>query len=79
MFGRFLLVLVLAFGLWALLARDTGASGPERHYTVHAGDTLWGIAMAHFAGDPREGVWELQERNHLTGVTIRPGQVLRLP
>jgi LysM repeat protein len=79
MFGRFLLVLVLAFGLWALLARDTGASGPERRYTVHAGDTLWGIAVAHFAGDPREGVWELQERNHLTGVTIRPGQVLLVP
>lgn len=79
MFGRFLLVLVLAFGLWALLARDTDASGPEQRYTVRAGDTLWGIAVEHFAGDPREGVWELQERNHLAGPTIRPGQVLALP
>ncbi len=79
MFGRFLLVLVLAFGLWALLARDTDASGPEQRYTVRAGDTLWGIAVAHFTGDPREGVWELRERNHLAGVMIRPGQILTLP
>ncbi len=79
MFARFLLVLVLVFGLWALLARDTGASSPEQRYTVRAGDTLWGIAVVHFAGDPREGVWELQERNHLAGPTIRPGQNLRLP
>lgn len=79
MFVRFILLLVLAFGLWALLARDTGASGPEQRYTVRAGDTLWGIAVAHFAGDPREGVWELQEHNHLAGTTIRPGQVLALP
>ena len=79
MFARLLLLLVVVFGLWALLARDTDASGPEQRYTVRAGDTLWGIAVAHFAGDPREGVWELQERNHLTGATIRPGQILRLP
>ena len=79
MFGRFLLLLVLAFGLWALVARDTAASGPEQRYTVRAGDTLWGIAVRHFAGDPREGVWELRERNHRGGVMIRPGQVLALP
>jgi LysM repeat protein len=79
MFARFLLVLLVVVGLWALFARDTGASGPQQHYRVHAGDTLWTIASAHFAGDPREGVWELQHRNHLTGATIQPGQVLVLP
>jgi hypothetical protein len=79
MFGRFLLVLVTAVALWALFARDTQAVGPEQHYRVRAGDTLWTIATAHFAGDPREGVWELQHRNHLAGVTIRPGQLLLLP
>ena len=31
------------------------------------------------AGDPREGVWKLRERNHLAGTTIAPGQLLRLP
>ena len=29
--------------------------------------------------DPREGVWELRERNDLEGTTIVPGQVLVLP
>lgn len=79
MFARFLLVLLLAVGLWALFARDTGASGQAQHYRVRAGDTLWTIATARFAGDPREGVWELQQRNGLASVTIRPGQVLVLP
>ena len=79
MFGRFLLVLIVALGMWALFARDTGASGPQQTYRVRAGDTLWSIAGAHFAGDPREGVWELQHRNGLEGAMIRPGQVLVLP
>lgn len=79
MFGRFLLVLAVAVGAWALFAHDTGARGPVEHYRVHAGDTLWGIAAQHFAGDPREGVWELQQRNGLSGATITPGQLLVLP
>jgi LysM repeat protein len=79
MFARFLLVLAVTIGLWALFVRDTNAVGPEQRYHVRPGDTLWSIATAHFAGDPREGVWELQHRNRLTGSTIRPGQVLVLP
>jgi LysM repeat protein len=79
MFVRFLLVLVLALAAWAFFVRDTTASGGVERYQVRAGDTLWSIATRHFAGDPREGVWELQQRNRLTGVTIRPGQVLVLP
>jgi LysM repeat protein len=78
-FGRFLLVLAVALALWALFARDTTASGSPARYHVRAGDTLWSIATRHFAGDPREGVWELRQRNRLQGVTIRPGQVLVLP
>jgi nucleoid-associated protein YgaU len=42
-------------------------------------DTLWSIATTHYAGDPREAVWHIQERNRLAGATITPGQVLRLP
>ncbi len=79
MFARFLVVLLVVVGLWALFARDTTASGPVQHYQVRAGDTLWTIATAHFAGDPREGVWELQRRNRLAGTLIRPGQTLVLP
>jgi LysM repeat protein len=48
-------------------------------YVVQPGDTLWSIASARYAGDPREGVWKLQDRNHLAGTTISPGQRLTLP
>jgi nucleoid-associated protein YgaU len=46
---------------------------------VKAGDTLWSIAAKTYAGDPREGVWELRERNRLDTATIVPGQMLVLP
>ena len=64
---------------WALFAGEGGANGPERHYRVKAGDTLWSIAAKTYAGDPREGVWELRERNQLDTATIVPGQMLVLP
>lgn len=65
--------------LWALFAGETGASGPERNYRVKHGDTLWSIAERTFPGDPREGVWELRERNDLDSPVIVPGQILVLP
>ncbi|MCP9485900.1 MAG: LysM peptidoglycan-binding domain-containing protein [Gaiellaceae bacterium MAG52_C11] len=45
---------------------------------VQPTDTLWSIAASRY-GDPREGVYELRERNGLEGTTIVPGQVLILP
>jgi len=77
--ARMLLVAVAAVVLWALFAGETGAGGPEQQYRVQAGDTLWSIAVRTFPGDPREGVWELKERNDLASATIVPGQVLVLP
>jgi LysM repeat protein len=66
----------------ALSAPNTGA-GPRHQpatVTVHDGDTLWAIA-ARVAPDrdPRAEVAQLQRRNHLTGVALMPGQVLRIP
>ena len=78
MFGRIIVVAALALFLWAALARSSDASGPERRYVVQPHDTLWSIAARGYA-DPREGVWELRERNDLDGATIVPGQVLVLP
>jgi len=72
------LVVAVVF-LWALFAGEGGANGPERHYRVKAGDTLWSIAQRTYIGDPREGVWELRERNRLDSATIVPGQMLVLP
>jgi LysM repeat protein len=78
-FARIVIVLVVAVVLWAMFARDTGAgSVPERH-TVQPGETLWSLASERYRGDPRKGVWLLQERNGLTGTTIVPGQRLVLP
>jgi nucleoid-associated protein YgaU len=79
MFGRLLLVALVALSAWALFVRDSGAGGPGRDYRVQPGDTLWSIATSSYAGDPREGIWKLREHNHLSGTMISPGQVLRLP
>jgi LysM repeat protein len=80
-FARVVLVVAVAVVLWAVFARDSGAADPavDRVYRVHAGDTLWSIAERTYAGDPRQGVWELQRRNGLVDVTIVPGQRLMLP
>ena len=78
MFGRLILVVALSLVLWATFARSSDASGPERPYVVQPADTLWSIAAARY-GDPREGVYELRERNGLEGTTIVPGQVLIIP
>jgi hypothetical protein len=79
MFGRVLIVAFVAVFLWAVLVRDSGAGAHARDHRVQAGETLWSIAVATYPGDPREGVWKLQQRNGLTGSTIVPGQRLVLP
>lgn len=79
MFVRLVSVALLAACALVLLARPSVGAGPERQYRVRPADTLWSIAAAHSAGDPREAVWKLQRRNHLSSATIRPGQTLVLP
>ena len=78
MFGRLLIVAAVAVLVWATFARSSDASGPERRYVVQPQDTLWSIASSGYP-DPREGIWEITERNGLQGATIVPGQVLILP
>ena len=75
MFARVIIVVFVA-AFPAVFARDTGAGPPQRFHTVRAGDTLWSIAEASYAGDPREGVWKLQRKNRLDGATIVPGERL---
>jgi LysM repeat protein len=80
MFARIALIVLLATFLgWSLLTRTVDGAGPPHVYVVQPGDTLWSIAAARYAGDPREGVWQLQERNHLAGTTLTPGQRLNVP
>jgi hypothetical protein len=78
----FLRVVILVFAVALLVgyfARPSGGAGHEARYVVRPTDTLWSIATKHYAGDPREGIWKLQQRNHLGGTTLSPGQVLVLP
>ena len=78
MFRRILILAAIGILLWAAFARSSDASGPERRYVVQSYDTLWSIASSGYS-DPRQGVWEIKERNRLDGATIVPGQVLVLP
>jgi LysM repeat protein len=79
MFGKLVILLCVASVAVGLAARSSNGAGPERTYVVRAGDTLWTVAERTYAGDPREGVWLLQQRNHLASATISPGEKLVLP
>jgi hypothetical protein len=79
MFGKLLGLLVLATIVAVIAARQSSGAGHEQVYVVRPADTLWSIAVGHYAGDPREGVWKLEHRNHLGSPAIRPGQRLVLP
>jgi LysM repeat protein len=79
MFVRALIVGVLALLLWSVAASGSDGAGRPRTYTVQPHDTLWSIAVANYAGDPREAVWKLRRRNGIVDGVIRPGQRLVVP
>ena len=79
MFAKLLVVAVIAAMAVGLAARTSHGAGPERTYVVRPADTLWSIAARTYGGDPRQGVWELERRNHLRTDTLRPGQKLIVP
>jgi LysM repeat protein len=79
MFGKVLLITALALIAWAALARASHGAGTEQRYTVRPGDTLWSIAVSHYAGDPRDAIYRIGRRNHLGGSVLVPGERLVLP
>jgi len=79
MFGRIIIVVLIATVAWAVLARGSSGAGKPEHYVVKRTDTLWSIAAARYGGDPRDGVWKLEQANHLAAATIVPGERLLLP
>ncbi len=79
MFGRILILVLGAVLVWSVVARPSGAHGQKQVYLVKPYDTLWSIATSHYGGDVRGAIYEIQDRNHLHGTTVRPGQKLVLP
>ena len=79
MFGKVLLLAVSALVLWGIVARASSGAGPERVYIVKPHDTLWSIASHRYGGDPRAGIWKLEQANDLAGATIVPGEKLVVP
>ena len=79
MFGKFLILLCLAAVAVGLAARGSSGAGPRHSYVVKPGDTLWSVAEKTYAGDPREGIWKIEQRNHLGSATIVPGEKLVVP
>jgi len=74
-FGFTLLILVA----WVVFARPSSGSRTEHTYVVKPHDTLWSIAGRVYGGDPREGVWKIEKRNHLDSTILRVGQRLVVP
>jgi LysM repeat protein len=79
MFGKLLILLCAAALAVGLAARSSSGAGPKQIYVVKPGDTLWSVAQRTFSGDPRQGVWQLEQRNHLASATIVPGEKLVVP
>lgn len=79
MFVKILILAVAALVVWSAVARPSGAHGHKVTYRVQAYDTVWTIASAHYGGDVRAAVWQIQHANHLAGAAIRPGEMLVLP
>jgi len=79
MFARLFVVLVVAAFLVGVVVRPSSGAGHERSVVVRPGDTLWAIAAREYGGDPRDGVWKLAHRNHLSGSTVVPGERLVVP
>jgi LysM repeat protein len=79
MFGKLLILVCLVALAVGYAAHGSSGAGTKRIYVVHAGDTLWSIAAHSYAGDPREGIWKIEQRNHLAAATISPGEKLVLP
>ena len=79
--------LALAAGLLVGLVHPSffggvaSATAPPVTHVVLPGETLWSLAEQHAPAseDPRNYIYDLQQRNHLSTATIYPGESLILP
>ncbi len=80
-----LLVIIVIVAVWVgTRVANATSNDPrfsERTYVVHTGDTLWSVTRRAYPGghDLRQLVYSVEQRNHLAGADIRPGERLILP
>jgi hypothetical protein len=74
-------VVILAAGLLLVSARLAYGDEPVQVQTivVAPGDSVWSIAQAHYAGDPRPRVDQIIRLNHLGTPVVVPGETLQIP
>jgi len=72
-------MVVIALVGWSVYARSSQAHGARQVVTVKPYETLWSIATAHYAGDPRDAIWRIEQANHLRSADISVGEKLVLP
>ena len=80
--GRWALVMVALVCVSVGLSKVALGNTPPVNATVvvEPGDTLWGIAAAHYPGDDvRVRVDEIERLNGLQSPVIEVGETLRLP
>jgi nucleoid-associated protein YgaU len=79
----FLLLVFVAVWAGVRVANATVESDvfEGRSYEVHAGDTLWQIAVDEYGEqrDLRAAVFAIREANGIDGALLQPGEVLTLP
>jgi nucleoid-associated protein YgaU len=69
---------ILTLHTWHFYDRTSIAGWQS--YTVQAGDTLSGLAAKFDAGDYQPTVQQaIEKENHMSGSTIRAGEVLQVP
>jgi nucleoid-associated protein YgaU len=69
---------LLVWVAWLSAPGATHTPAAPATVTVQSGDTLWSIASRVAPNrDPRDEVARLQQVNHLSGVDLAAGQVLR--
>jgi nucleoid-associated protein YgaU len=57
-----------------------GSPTTNTRVVVHSGETLWGIAAAHYPNASIEqSISAIEAANHLESAAIRPGETLTLP
>jgi len=70
--------ILLVWVAWLSAPAATHAPAAPATVTVRSGDTLWSIAGRVAPNrDPRDEIARLQQLNHLQGVDLAAGQVLR--